>query len=144
VVSLPPEIDIVNARRIRDKLSAAARCGASIVIADMSRTTYCDCAGAHSIQQAHHHAAAHHTELRLAIPSAAVRRMFAILALDRLVPVYPNLDSALTAVTHNGAPLSGPATEHMRQPVTGLRTAKGRDRRARKTFLMPYLFGVLQ
>jgi anti-anti-sigma factor len=123
VVSLPPEIDLGNARSIEEKLSAAARSGASTVIADMSRTIFCDCAGAHRIQQAHHHAAAHHTELRLAIPSAAVRRLFAMLAVDRLVPIYPNLDTALTAVTHNGAPHRPrpPTTSagHPAPPVSG-------------------------
>jgi anti-anti-sigma factor len=117
VVSLPPEIDIVNARRIGNKLSAVARSGASVVIADMSLTTFCDCAGAHSILQAHHHAAAQHTELRLALPSPAVRRIFAILALDRLLPIYPTLDTALTGVIPNGAPSPAPATHHLRLPV---------------------------
>jgi anti-anti-sigma regulatory factor len=41
-------------------------------------------------------AVVNNAELRLAVPSTAVRRIFALTGLDRLMPVYPSLGAALT------------------------------------------------
>jgi anti-anti-sigma factor len=95
VVSLPPQIDAANASRVRDKLVAAARSEARVIIADMTHTTFCALEGADCLRQAHRQAAAHGAELRLVVPSAAVRGALAIAAVEALVHSYPSLDEAL-------------------------------------------------
>lgn len=42
VVCLPAQIDITNSHRLREKLTGVALAGATIVIADMTRTVSCD------------------------------------------------------------------------------------------------------
>jgi anti-sigma B factor antagonist len=96
VVSLPAEIDIANARRIRGVLMGAAAHGVKTVVADMSRTVFCDCEGAYSLAQAYTQLAAKGVDLRLVTPAEAVRRVFAMLTLDKVVPLYDSLDDAAT------------------------------------------------
>lgn len=96
LVILPATIDAANASRVRGKLAAAAAVpGVTTVIADLRATGSCDCEGAYSLVQAHRQAAARHVDLRLAAPSAEVQRLFAMLRLDGLVPLYPGVDAAL-------------------------------------------------
>ena len=45
VMSLPVEIDITNADRVREDLLSVLNQGAVLLIADLSRTTFCDSAG---------------------------------------------------------------------------------------------------
>ena len=93
VVGLPAQIDIANSGRIRDKLAAS---GVTTVIADLSRTALCDGEGACSLAQAHRQLAADYgVELRLAVPSAAVRGVLAMLAVDGQVVIYLSLEAAL-------------------------------------------------
>jgi anti-anti-sigma factor len=104
IVVLPAQIGIANARRIRERLAAAARPGVTTVIADMTATVLCDGEGAYSLAQAHQQAAARGVDLRLAVPSADVRRVFQILRLEGLVHLYPSVEVAL-APTPAPAPL---------------------------------------
>lgn len=97
VVSLPAEVDIANARRIRGVLMGAATPGIKTVVADLSRTVFCDCEGAYSLAQAYTQLASKGVDLRLVTPAEAVRRVFAMLTLDEVVPMYENLDEAVTA-----------------------------------------------
>jgi anti-sigma B factor antagonist len=95
VVIAPQEIDITNAGRLRAALlQAAARPGAALVV-DMTRTRFCDSAGLHALIGAHKRAQAEGRPVRLVITGAQVRRVLALTALDRLIPVYTSLDQAL-------------------------------------------------
>jgi anti-anti-sigma factor len=95
IVTLPSEIDITNADRVGDDLRGAFRPGVAVVIADMTRTTFCDSAAVRSLLLANDMAVKRQVELRLAIPSATVLRTLALLALDRILRIYPSLESAL-------------------------------------------------
>ena len=95
VVIAPEEIDITNAGALRAALlHAAARPGPALVV-DMTRTRFCDSAGLHALIGAHKRAQAEGRHLRLAVTGAQVRRILALTALDRLIPVYTSLDQAL-------------------------------------------------
>lgn len=108
VVSLPAEIDIANARRIRGVLMGAAAPGVKTVVADLTRTVFCDCEGAYSLAQAYTQLAGRGVDLRLVTPAEAVRRVFAMLTLDQVVPMYDSLDEAATAEP-DAADGTGPA-----------------------------------
>jgi anti-anti-sigma regulatory factor len=41
-------------------------------------------------------AAAHHAQLRLAVPHTSVLQVLKLTGLDRLLPVYPSLAAAMT------------------------------------------------
>ena len=94
VVIAPREIDITNAGRLRAALlHAAARPGAALA-AGMTRTRFCDSAGLHALIGAHKRAQAEGRQVRLAVTGAQVRRILALTALNRLIPVYTSLDQA--------------------------------------------------
>ena len=48
---LPGQIDVCNANRVAEALASAVSQGGTVT-ADMSATTFCDCAGARAIVQA--------------------------------------------------------------------------------------------
>ena len=95
VVESPEEIDITNADRLRAALLHAETCPGAAVVVDMTRTRFCDSAGLHALLGAHKRARAEGRQVRLAVTGAQVRRILALTALDRLIPVCTSLDQAL-------------------------------------------------
>jgi anti-sigma B factor antagonist len=61
----------------------------------MTRTRFCDSAGLHALLGAHKRARAEGRQVRLAVTGPQIRRILALTALDRLLPVYTSLDQAL-------------------------------------------------
>jgi len=102
-VTLPAEIDILNAHRIGEQLAAACLLGATVVIADMTATTLCDNAGLRMLMMARRQAAALGTELRVHVPSPHIMRIMKIEEIDAELPLYQSLDEALAGL---GAHLS--------------------------------------
>jgi anti-anti-sigma factor len=68
-------LDVCNAERVAEVLASAVSQGGSVT-ADMSTTTFCDCAGARAIVQARKRAAASGSELRVVVTTPQVRRLF--------------------------------------------------------------------
>lgn len=95
VVITPEEIDITNADRLRAALLRAAAQGRTTYVVDMTRTRYCDSAGLHALLGAHRRARAEGGEVRFVVTGPAVRRILAIMTIDRLIPVFGRLDEAL-------------------------------------------------
>jgi anti-sigma B factor antagonist len=93
VVTMPAEIDAVNAGTVRQALIAEAGHGAAVLIIDMSGTTFCDSAGVQVIIETYHRAAAART--RLLLVATAVLRILTLVGIDQLMPIYPTLDAAL-------------------------------------------------
>jgi anti-sigma B factor antagonist len=104
VVAAPDEIDITNAEALRSALLKAAANGNRTLVVDMTRTRFCDSSGLHTLIAAHKRAEAEGRELLLVIPSTAVLRVFALTAMDRVIPNFTSLDQALaqTAAAANG------------------------------------------
>jgi anti-anti-sigma factor len=99
VVPLPAEIDLTTHERAFDRLYAAFAAGAPVVIADLTATTFCDCASLRRLVTIQRQAAAQNARLRLAIPpDSPVRRLARLLDLDREVQLYP-----LRAAVQTGA-----------------------------------------
>jgi anti-sigma B factor antagonist len=97
VVSLPGEIDIGNAGQITDTLLAVLNRGVTTLVADMTATTFCACAGASALARAHQRAAANQAQLRVAATAPAVRRILVLTGVDRLVPMFDSVAAALAA-----------------------------------------------
>ena len=94
VVVLPEEIDVTNADSIGEQLRSAFGPGASVVIADMTSTAFCDTSGFRNLLIAHAQAESAGAQLRVVVRPGAVWRALATLGLDRLLSVYSSLDSA--------------------------------------------------
>jgi anti-sigma B factor antagonist len=97
IVALAAEIDISNALQACAQLFDVIDAGAPVVIADMSNTGFCDSAGFRMLLVANDRAADCGCDLRFVVAGGtAVLRSLALLALDRVLSVYPSLDEALT------------------------------------------------
>ena len=95
VVAAPEEIDLANAGELRSALQAAAAGGRGTLVADMSRTQYCDSSAIHTLLAAHKRAQAGGGGLLLVVPNAAVLRVFTITGIDRVIPTFTSLANAL-------------------------------------------------
>ncbi|HSZ46273.1 MAG TPA: STAS domain-containing protein [Streptosporangiaceae bacterium] len=103
IVTLPDEIDITNAQSVGDELRAAFGQGVLAVIADMTRTQFCDSSGIRHLLLANDRAAEMNAEFRLVVQAPAVLRAFRLLGIDRLLAVYPSLQAALSNATEKAA-----------------------------------------
>jgi anti-anti-sigma factor len=99
VVSFPERVDVSNADSLRDKLLAVINHGAMVVVADMSATAWCDRAGADALARVYQRAVVNGAQLRLVVAAEGVRKLMSSDGLDRLVPIYTSLASAVAAGT---------------------------------------------
>ena len=98
MVSLPGEISYYTAPQVHDELLAALEPGVSIVILDLTLTTFFDSAGLAEITVARELATAYHIDLRVVVPpSSPLAGFFGPSGLDRVLAIYPTLRGALTA-----------------------------------------------
>ena len=81
---LPDEIDFVNAGSVGERLVVAIVPGVAVVIADLTVTVFCDCAGVRSLLRAGRRASAVHAELRLVAGARAVLRILELVGADRV------------------------------------------------------------
>ena len=105
VVAAPEEIDITNAPELRSALleAAAAANGHGTVVADLSRTQFCDSSGLHALLAAHKRATAAGGDVLLVISGNAVLRVFTITGVDRIIPNFTSLEEALAQTSANGS-----------------------------------------
>jgi anti-sigma B factor antagonist len=103
VVTLPAEIDITNADRVREDLLSVLNQGAALLIADLSKTTFCDSAGVGALARTLRRARASQSEMRLAVSTRAVQRVLALTGVDRLLDIYPSVPTALAGPQDSAA-----------------------------------------
>ena len=103
VVATPEEIDITNAPELRSALLEAAALGHRTVVADLSRTQFCDSSGLHTLLAAHKRATAAGGDMLLIIPGNAVLRVFTITGVDQIIPNFTSLEEALAQTSVNGS-----------------------------------------
>jgi anti-sigma B factor antagonist len=95
VVTAPEEIDVTNADELRAALFKAAARGSATLVVDMTQTRFCDTAGLHALVGAHKQALAQGGQLRLAASSPSIQHILAITGIDRVIPRFTSLHSAL-------------------------------------------------
>jgi anti-sigma B factor antagonist len=113
VVSLPVEIDLVNADQVREDLLSLLNRSPSTLIVDMSDTTFCDSAGVNALVRAYKRARASGAGMRLVVTAPNVQRVLAITGVDSLVDIYLSVAAALAAAgqsAQGGKPQPGYAT----------------------------------
>jgi anti-sigma B factor antagonist len=102
VVAAPEEIDITTAPRLQSALLEAVAHGNGTLVADLSRTRFCDSSGLHALLAAHKCAQAEGGELLLVISAAHVLRVLAITGIDRMIPNFTSLEEALAQTSADG------------------------------------------
>jgi anti-sigma B factor antagonist len=95
VVSLPVEIDITIADRVREELLSVVNQGATLLVADLSKTTFCDSSGISAMARTYRRAQASGGDVRLVVVAPAVRRVLALTGVDRMLGVYTSVTAAL-------------------------------------------------
>jgi len=103
VVTAPEEIDITNAPELRAALLEAAAHGPGALVADLTRTQFCDSSGLYTLLAAHKRTQAEGGEMLLVISGTAVLRVFAITGADRIVPNFASLEDALAQTSAGGS-----------------------------------------
>jgi anti-sigma B factor antagonist len=103
VVAAPEEIDITNAPGLRSALLEAAAHGHGTLVADLTRTRFCDSSGLQTLLAAHKRATAAGGDMVLVIPGHAVLRVFTITGFDRIIPNFTSLEEALAQTSANGS-----------------------------------------
>jgi anti-anti-sigma factor len=93
VVTMPAEIDAVNAGTVRQALFGGSSQNAAVLIIDMSGTTFCDSAGVQVIIDTYNRVTA--ARIRLRLVATAVMRVLTLTGVDQLMPIYPTLEAAL-------------------------------------------------
>ena len=95
VVTLPAEIDVTNADTVRDELLAALGQNAVLLVADMSKTNFCDSSGVSAIVRVFRRGVASGGAMRLVVSTPGVQRVLSITGVDRLVDVFPSVAASL-------------------------------------------------
>jgi phosphoserine phosphatase RsbU/P len=104
VVTLPEEIDLLNAADVADLLTAVASESPDVITADMSGTEFCDSAAVHALVRASRQVAARGGELRIALGGTPMARMIRLIGLDQVVPVYRDVSESLAALRPGDRP----------------------------------------
>jgi anti-sigma B factor antagonist len=97
VMKLPNEVDVANCATIEVCLLAVAS-APGLVIADLTGTVFCDCAGIEMLVHVDDHARASGSTLRVAVtPGTSVARVMAVLGADRALSVCKSVADARPA-----------------------------------------------
>jgi anti-anti-sigma factor len=102
VVTMPEEIDIINAPGLAAALAAVSGRSPEVITADLTGTSFCDSAGIEVLARASQLAASSGAELRLALGDSPVARILQLTGLDAALPHYRD-------VAHSLATPLGPA-----------------------------------
>lgn len=95
VVTLPPEIDVTNADMVREELLSVLNQGATLLIADLSKTSFCDSAGVSALVRVFRRATTGESAMRMVASTPTVQRVLSITGVDRLVDTFPSVAASL-------------------------------------------------
>ena len=95
VVTLPAEIDVTIADAVLKELQAVQDEGAALLIADLSKTYFCDSAGLSALVRTYRRASTSGSSVRLVVTTPAVQRVLSITGVDRLVDIFPSVAASL-------------------------------------------------
>ena len=95
------ECDVTTAQQLRGVLTDRARLGAVLVVADLTGLEFLDAAGTHALLDARIVLAAEQKQLILSSPQKIVTRVLKLTGAEQLIPIYPSLNHALTALARH-------------------------------------------
>lgn len=104
VVRMPEEVDATIADAMREALLSVLNQGASALVVDMTRTTFCDSAGVSAVLRARRRALASSAEVRIATRSPALLRVFSLLGLESAIAVYADVEAAVSSLGGSANP----------------------------------------
>jgi anti-anti-sigma factor len=93
MIASPREIDSANVGWLRESLTSAVR-DHSVVVVDLSASTFCDSSGIRAFVIAMQDARGTGCDLRIVMGGPAVRRAFKLTGVDQVLRIFDTLDEA--------------------------------------------------
>src|SRR5215203_5921561 len=97
-ITLAGELDIATSPRVRELLSDAARDADRPLVIDLTRCDFVDSTGLATLLHGAKPAQNGESNVALVCVGGEVRKLLELTAIDRTIPVYESLDSAIEAV----------------------------------------------
>jgi anti-anti-sigma factor len=97
IAELSGDLDLASAPALREQLLGLVQPGASRLVLDLSRVTFCDASGLAVLVGASHRARVLGGFLRLAAISPPAARVLHITGLNRHLSIYPTVHAATAA-----------------------------------------------
>jgi anti-sigma B factor antagonist len=98
VITLLGELDIATSPKVRELLSEAARDGDRPLVIDLTGCEFVDSTGLATLLHGAKPAQNGESNVALVCTGGEVRKLLELTAIDRTIPVYETLDSAIDAV----------------------------------------------
>src|SRR5260370_8845082 len=80
---------------VQQELLVVLNQGATLLIADLSKTRFCDSAGISALVRIFRRAASKESAMRMVVGTPAVQRVLSITGVDRLVDTFPSVAASL-------------------------------------------------
>ena len=98
VITILGELDIATSPKVRELLSEAARDGDPPLVIDLTGCEFVDSTGLATLLHGAKPAQNGESNVALVCTGGEVRKLLELTAIDRTIPVYETLDSAIDAV----------------------------------------------
>jgi anti-sigma B factor antagonist len=98
IVSIAGDADVEVAPELKRRLDAVADSGAQAIVIDLSETTLLDSTVLGVLLRTGKRLRATGAELRLVVARPAIRRIFEITLIDRVLPLHGTVEEALAAL----------------------------------------------
>jgi anti-anti-sigma factor len=95
IVVFPAEVDVLNAGIVVAALCAVLARGVRVVVADMTSTVFCDCAGLAALAAADREARSQSADLRIVACGTQVLRVLEVTGTAAVLTVHPTVAAAL-------------------------------------------------
>ena len=107
VVSVTGEFDLRYESLLRHLVTDPARVTQSQVILDLAGVTFMDATGVDAIVYCKRVLVERAADLSVVCPEGQALRVLGLLGLERVLPIYPDRESALRQFSHSRHPLDG-------------------------------------
>src|SRR5215204_5656905 len=98
VITIAGELDIATSLGVRELLSTAARDEDRLLVIDLTRCNFVDSTGLATLLHGAKPAQNGESNVALVCVGGEVQKLLELTAIDRTIPVYESLDSAIEAV----------------------------------------------
>jgi anti-sigma B factor antagonist len=102
VITIAGELDIATSPKVRELLSDAARDDEKPLVIDLTSCDFVDSTGLATLLHGAKPAQNGESNVALVCVGGEVRKLLELTAIDRTIPVYETLDSAIEAVLSSG------------------------------------------
>jgi anti-anti-sigma factor len=109
VASVQGEVDLDQRDRFEIALAPAREASGPLVL-DLTGVPFMDSSGLHVVVQLWQGLKREGRELVIACPSSGVRKLFELTSLDRLLPVFDDVEAAVDALRHGESRVSAGAS----------------------------------